>query len=183
MEIKYVRVASDGVVFTGGKHIVGWETKGKTEVDFYDEADNSQTAAQLCDTLHGTDYYQRAHIIFPLPGLKLSHGLYISDIGDEVIVYYHEETDVSGSILYCPISEANVSLSSAACELIGVDVWSGSILVYDGTSAVAGQLVSTLKTGSYFHYSNTIFSQPIDCDNGLYIVGTGGKGEIFYRVK
>jgi hypothetical protein len=186
MEIKYVSVTANGVVFTGGKHIVGWESDRQATYSFYDEASSSKTAAQLCDTLRGTAYYKRAHNVFPLPGVKLNNGLYIYNEDatfGTVTVYYHEDYNVSGSILYCPISEANVSLSSAACELIGVDVWSGSILVYDGTSAIAGQLVSTVKTGSYFFYGSTMFSEPIDCDNGLYIVGTGGKGEIFYRVK
>lgn len=190
MDIKYVSVteATDygAVVFTGGKHIVGWETNRQATYSFYDEADGSKTAAQKCDTLMGSAYYQHAHNIFPLPGLKLNNGLYIYNEDatfGTVTVYYHEEPHVSGSILYYPISEANVSLSSAKCELIGVDCWGGEILVYDGTSAVAGQLVSTGKKSNYSFYSSIMFSQPIDCDNGLYIVGTGGKGEIFYRVK
>lgn len=184
-DIKYVSLTANGVVFTAPKHIIGWETTGDSRFSFYDEADDSQTAAQLCDTLRGTSYYKRAHNIFPLPGLKLNNGLYVTGGFDEgiVTVYYREDYNVSGSILYQPVSEANVSLSSADCELIGGDIWSGIISVYDGTAATAAQLVMTLRTGSYFFYGSTMFSQPVDCDNGLYIAGASGKGEIFYRVK
>ena len=183
MDIKYVSVTANGVVFSSGKHIIGWETTGDSRFSFYDEADDSQTAAQLCDTLRGTSYYKRAHIIFPLPGLKLSNGLYITGGFDEgvVTVYYHEGKDSPKDILYCPVSEANVSLSASPCELVGGDIWSGTISVYDGTSAVAAQLAMTLRTGSYFFYGNTMFSEPVKCNNGLYIAGTEGKGEIFYR--
>ena len=185
MEIKYVNVTANGVVFTGGKHIVGWESDRQATYSFYDEASSSKTAAQLCETLRGTAYYKRAHNMFPLPGLKLNNGLYIYNEDatfGTVTVYYHEETKVSGNILYQPISEANVAITAADCELIGMDIWSGSILAYDGTSAVAAQLVGTLKTGSYYFYSNVMYSEPVKCTNGLYIVGTGGKGEIFYRI-
>ncbi len=184
MEIKYKVLTANGVVFSSGKHIVGWETTGDSRFSFYDEADSSETAAQLCDTLRGTSYYKRAHNMFPLPGLKLDNGLYVTGGFDEgvVTVYYHDETHVSGSILYQPISEANVAITSADCELIGMDIWSGTILAYDGTSAVAAQLVGTVKTGSYFFYGDVMYSEPVKCTNGLYIVGTGGKGEVFYRI-
>ena len=184
MDIKYVSVTANGVVFTSGKHIIGWESTGDSRFSFYDEASSTQTSTLLCETLKGTSYYKRAHNMFPFPGLKLNNGLYITGGFDEgvVTVYYHENQDVGGSILYQPISEANVSLSAQPCELIGADVWSGSILTYDGTSAVAAQLVSTVKTGSQIQYGNTMFSEPVKCSNGLYIVGTGGKGEIFYRI-
>jgi len=184
MDIKYVSVTANGTVFSSGKHIVGWETTGDSRFSFYDEASSDQTAAQLCDTLRGTSYYKRAHIVFPLPGLKLNNGLYITGGFDEgiVTVYYHESEAVSKEdILYCPVSEANVALSTQPCELIGGDIWSGIISVYDGTAVVAAQLAMTLRTGSYFFYGNTIFSEPVKCNNGLYITGTGGKGEIFYR--
>ncbi len=115
---------------------------------------------------------------------RLDNGLYVTGGFDEgvVTVYYHDETHVSGSILYQPISEANVAITSADCELIGMDIWSGTILAYDGTSAVAAQLVGTVKTGSYFFYGDVMYSEPVKCTNGLYIVGTGGKGEVFYRI-
>jgi len=183
MDIKYVSVTANGVVFSSGKHIIGWETTGDSRFSFYDEASDSQTAAQLCDTLRGTSYYKRAHNVFLLPGLKLDNGLYITGGFDEglVTVYYHEDPNVNGSILYYPISEANVAISTLPCELIGGDIWSGVISVYDGTAVVAAQLAMTLRTGSYFFYGNTMFPEPVKCNNGLYVAGTGGKGEIFYR--
>ena len=185
MDIKYVSVTANAAVFTSGKHIVGWETTGDSRFSFYDEADDSQTAAQLCDTLRGTSYYKRAHIVFPLPGLKLNNGLYITGGFDEgvVTVYYHESTKVDKSILYCPIAEADVTISTSPCELIGGDIWSGIISVYDEAddSETAARLAMTLRTGSYFFYGNTMFSEPVKCSNGLYVVGASGKGTIFYR--
>ncbi len=184
-DIKHVRVAADSVVFTSGKHIIGWElSDSQGKASMYDSAALTTTAALKADTLRGTAYYKRAHIMFPLPGLKLSSGLYISCDGwGEVIVYYTDEvSDQRGSILYKPISEASVTISTQPCELIGGDIWSGVISCYDGADATAAQLVMTLRTGSYFFYGNTILPEPIKCNNGLYIAGASGKGEIFYRL-
>jgi len=184
MDIKYVNVTAATQVFSHGVHVVGWESSGRGRFHMFDEADSSQTAAQLADTIRGTTYYGRAWNMFPLPGLKLSNGLYLPSEGFDVgavIIYYHEGKDSPKDILYCPVSEANVSLSSSPCELIGGDIWSGIISVYDGTAVVAAQLAMTLRTGSYFFYGRTMFSEPVKCNNGLYIAGTEGKGEIFYR--
>jgi len=184
MDIKHKRLSANGVAFTSKVHIIGFETTGDSRFSFYDSAAETTTASLLCDTLRGTSYYKRAHIVFPLPGLKLGSGLYVSGGFDEgdVIIYYHEEDNVSGSILYQPIAEAAVTIATQSCELIGGDIWSGIISCYDDADATAAQLVMTLRIGSQIFYGNTMFSEPIKCNNGLYIAGASGKGEIFYRL-
>lgn len=183
MDIQYVHCTANGQAIAGECHVVGMESLADSRFSFYDEADDSQTAASLCNTLKASSYHMWAKIMFPLPGMKISNGVYVAGGFDEgtVNIWYHRGKAIKDSILWTPISEANVTISAQPCELIGGNIWSGSILIYDAASAIAANLISTMKTGSYFSYSETMFSSPIKCVNGLYIVGTGGKGEIFWR--
>ena len=63
-----------------------------------------------------------------------------------------------------------------------MDTWSSGFTAYDegDESETAANIVMQLKTGSYFFYANHILSEPLVCNNGLYINNTG-KGTVFYR--
>ena len=184
MDIKYVSVTEASAVFTKPIHIIGFEITGDSRFSFYDAAAASSDATLLCDTLRGTSYWKNANIVFPIPGLKLNNGLYISGGFDEglVTVYYHEGKDSLKDILWQPISEAGVQISTGPCELIGMDTWSSGFAAYDEAdeSETAANKVMQLMTGSYFFYEAVILPEPLVCNNGLYINDTG-KGTVFYR--
>ena len=86
-------------------------------------------------------------------------------------------------ILYSSIT-ANTQVTTQRCHLIGIETENHSDqLVYDegDNSQTAARLVNHIEASTYWKYNNIIFPLPgIKCDNGIYVINSGGTGTIYY---
>lgn len=182
----YKSILADTQVATQECYLDGIETSGHSELMVYDEADSSKTAGNLVSDIEASTYYMYNNIIFPSPGIKCD-GIYVDWQGGVGTIYYHygKSNTAEGDILYESIlSDVDEQITTLPCYLIGAEISNGTITIFDEATSdeTAGNLVSTMKLGSYRHYNRHIFSEPIKCDNGLFVASTGGEGTIYYSL-
>jgi hypothetical protein len=159
----------------------------ENEFMVYDEADSSRSASKLVCLMHASSYYRFESIMFPPPGVRMNSGIYAywNEKGSN-FVYYHYGKASEADILYSSILSATDKLVSAApCYLVGAEISSGTMAIYDEADAThsAGSLVTTLKMGSYKSYNRIMFANPIKCSNGIYVDNQSAIGTIYYSLK
>lgn len=182
IEILYKPILADTQVATTECYLDGIETAEHSELMVYDETDSSKTAAKLVSNIEASTYYTYNNIIFPSPGIKCD-GIYVDWQGGSGTIYYHygKSDKAAEDILYKTIRTADTLVTTLPCYLVGAEISSGTIAIYDepNSDTTAGNLICTMKLGSYRHYNRKIFSEPIKC-RGLYADITSGEGTIYY---
>lgn len=192
-QILYKALTEDTQVATSECYLDGIETAvtaTSSELLVYDEADSSKTAGNRVSKIESSTYHKYNNIIFPSPGIKCD-GIYVrceTSVGGTGTIYYHYgKSDIPArDILYKPIAaDTDVQITTSPCYLVGVEISLGTITIFDEANSdeTVGNLISTMKLGSYKHYNRHIYSKPIKCNNGLFIASTSGEGTVYYSME
>ncbi len=189
-QILYKTITADTQVATTECYLDGIEEShtGAANIRVYDEATSDKTATNLVSKVRVSTYWRYNNIIFPSPGIKCD-GIYVhreSATGTGTIYYHYEKSDkIARDILYESIlADVDEQITTLPCYLIGAEITLGTITIYDEANSdeTAGNLVSTMKIGSYRAYNRHIYSNPIKCNNGLFVASTGGAGTVYYSM-
>ena len=187
-QILYKSITAATQVATSECYLDGVVLSLENEMFVYDEADSSKSAAKLVCLMHASSYYRFESIMFPPPGVKMNSGIYAywNEKGANFIYYHYGKSDKTArDILYSSILSATDKLvSSTPCYLVGAEISSGTMAIYDEPDAThsAGSLVTTLKMGSYKSYNRIMFSNPIKCNNGIYVDNQSAIGTVYYSL-